>query len=336
MARTLILSTILGTLAPLALADDFGMDWATVGDPGNRAANDDENGVYFPDSVSIGSVDYTYQMAVTEVTVGQYAEFAQAYAPLYRERTGSFFGSSEFTGSDFSLFGESATVEVRGDVSLNQPIQVGWEYAARYTNWLHNGKGTDAASFDHGVYDTSTFTQNPDGSYNHTLVHNDNASVWMADIHEWTKAAYWDPSKNNGEGGYWMFPNGSNEESDPYTERNNGDPTGASNEPLDVGSFPDVMSPWGILDMAGGAAEWSETSLGNGDSNDRGTRHRLGTNYQFDIYADEFFYSDDVMGWWIQRSINNRGGIRLARPIPTPGTLGVCGLGALALTRRRW
>ena len=125
-------------------------DWATVGDPGNRGTTDDENGVYFTDQTVIGGVDSRYRMAVTEVTVGQYIGFAQDYASLYRERTGNFGGFSDFTGGDFILQGGNATARINPGVSANQPIQVGWEYAARFTNWLHNGGGTEARIFDQG------------------------------------------------------------------------------------------------------------------------------------------------------------------------------------------
>jgi len=313
--------------------------WSTIGDPGNRGTNDDENGIYFPATTSIGSVDYVYQMAVTEVTVGQYIEFAQDYALLYRQRTGAFSGSSGFTGSDFRLVGDGALVQVDGDVSLNQPIEVSWEYAARFVNWLHNGGGTDASVFDKGVYDTSTFTQNPDGSWNHTLGHNPNASVYMATLDEWTKAGYWDPDLNHGEGGYWRYNNSSDDAPEPFVDRNTGDPSVPGNEPLDVGMFPDVQSPWGIQDMAGGMSEWSESSLENlvppFGGHDRASRFVLGTSFLDDGVPDPFFFNEDAFGYGTQRAINGRAGIRLVRPIPTPGSAAVLGLMLMGVATRR-
>ena len=155
-----------------------------------------------------------------------------------------------------------------------------WEYGARFTNWLHNGGGTEARVFDQGVYDTSTFTQNPDGSWNHTLSHDADASVHMATLDEFTKAGYWDPNKNGGEGGYWRYPNGSDTASEAYTERNTGDITGKSDEPLDVGSYPEVRSPWGILDMAGGVSEWTDAAeIGSILGPDRDARWLAGADF---------------------------------------------------------
>ena len=306
-------------------------DWATVGDPGNRGTTDDENGIYFTDQTVIGGVDSRYRMAVTEVTVGQYIGFAQDYASLYRERTGNFGGFSDFTGGDFILQGGNATARINPGVSANQPIQVGWEYAARFTNWLHNGGGTEARVFDRGVYDTSTFTQNPDGSWNHTLSHDADASVHMATLDEWTKAGYWDPNKNGGEGGYWRYNHGSDDPTEPYTERNTGDPDGESNEPLDVGSYPEVQSPWGILDMAGGAREWTETA-----GSQRHSRWLAGSNWTFDNPnpPDPYLLTDDALGHWPAGSVlTRRGGIRLVRPIPAPPTVGIISLFPI-ITRR--
>lgn len=50
----------------------------TVGAPGNRWANVDEVPWYL-DRAGAGRVDYEYRITRTEVTVGQWLEFAQIY-----------------------------------------------------------------------------------------------------------------------------------------------------------------------------------------------------------------------------------------------------------------
>lgn len=88
---------------------DYDFQWATIGDPGNRETRDDELGF-----------------------------FAQVYHPYYTRNTGNVLGFSDFTGGDIRLaFGE---IMINNGVSPDKPIDLGWEYAARYVNWLHNGK----------------------------------------------------------------------------------------------------------------------------------------------------------------------------------------------------
>ena len=63
---------------------DYGFEWRTIGAVGNAAASPTD----FPGLAQggwgpIGRVDHTFRMARTEVTVGQYLEFVNAYAPYY-------------------------------------------------------------------------------------------------------------------------------------------------------------------------------------------------------------------------------------------------------------
>ena len=324
-------STILATAALAGtVPPDYGFNWATIGDAGNRATLDSE--IYDPFGIAtnphVGAVNYEFRMATTEVTVGQYFEFAQVYHPYYTQNTGNDLGFSDFTGGDIRLaWGE---ISIRSGVSHNKPIDMGWEYATRYVNWLHNGKVNEEWAFESGVYDTSTFTENPDGTFNHQAAHNPDAKFWLPSRDEWTKAAYWDPDLNNGEGGYHLFPNGSSEQSIPGEERNAGDP---DVYPLDVGSFPDVTSPWGILDMEGGVSEWTESDvLGNNSQ-----RFLLGSSYLNDTMGGLFGHVD-MLGRGTQSAVYffPSGGIRLVSAVPSPGVLVILGgLQLLYLRRRR-
>lgn len=318
-------------LATAALAGsvppDYGFNWATIGDAGNRATRLDE--MYDPFGIAtnphVGAVDYEFRMATTEVTVGQYFEFAQVYHPFYTQNTGNVLGLSDFTGGDIRLaWGE---ISIRQGRSPNQPIDMGWEYAARYVNWLHNGKVNAEWAFETGVYDTSTFTQNPDGTYNHQAAHNPDAKFWLPTRDEWTKAGFWDPEKNNGEGGYWMFPNGSDTRSLSEIEKN----AGFGDEfPMDVGSFSDVMSPWGILDMAGGVQEWSESETGGRPFE----RYLFGSGDGY-TSPDDPFTQENIGDTSSSVVFFPDGGIRLVSVIPSPGPMVVFGVSIIFISRRR-
>ncbi len=302
---------------------DYGFQWSTIGDVGNRDTNDDE--VFVWTGTRRGAVDYEYRMATTEVTVGQWFEFVEAYKPYYFQNTGYQFANVDFTGGYIvTATNESFIVD---DASPNQPTNMSWEYAARYVNWLHNGKVVEEWAFESGVYDTSTFTQNPDGTYNHQIGHNPDADFWIPTIDEWTKAAYWDPDKNNGEGGYWKFQNGSDIEPLLRTERNAGFGGGLL---IDVGMFPDVQSPWGILDMAGGMSEWSGTA---------GAENRVRTIFGTDFFAS-YGYGDpftiDQVGWNSSGNMGMAGftGLRLVSRVPSPGAMWCLRMTAVFICRR--
>lgn len=325
MHKTFIISiaafSFTATAAAGTTPPNYDFNWATIGDPGNRATLDHELG-FATTNQHIGSVNYEFRMATTEVTVGQYFEFAQLYHPIYTKNTGNVLGFSDFTGGDIRLaFGE---IMIRDGVSQNKPIKMGWEYATRYVNWLHNGKVNAEWAFETGVYDTSTFTQNPDGTYNHQETHNPNAQFWLPSRDEWTKAGYWDPSLNNGDGGYHLFPNGSSEQSMPETERN----AGGSGYPLDVGSFPDTSSPWGILDMEGGESEWSETMF-----SDPHLRYLMGSNSS-DTSFDQLIAIDMLGRANALATGFSIGGIRLVSSVPTPGSIAILSFASLFLQRR--
>lgn len=185
---------------------------------------------------------------------------------------------------------------------------MGWRYAARYCNWLTNGKGLEQAAFENGAYDTSTFTDNPDGSFNDQLTHNPDALFWIPTLDEWTKAMHWDPTKNNGEGGYWRYPTSSDTAPIPGAP-GTGETNGGTGVFYDVGAYAGVMSPWGLLDGSGGVAEWLEYA----DLRllTRGTR---GSSWALPTYFDQV---DRVL----TTGIFAPNGLRIASVIPAPSSM---------------
>ncbi|KAA0216909.1 MAG: hypothetical protein DYG94_02670 [Leptolyngbya sp. PLA3] len=248
----------LATTAALAgPVPEYGHDFVVIGDPGNRAVNQAEGPRFFPpyatdDFPPVGRVNYRYRMTRTEVTVGQWLEFVNAYAPYYDGPT----NWSEFT-STWIVF-DHGTRQYRAlEGTENYAANMGWRYAARYCNWLTNGKSLDQAAFESGAYDTSTFGQNPDGSFTDQLNHNADALYWIPTLNEWVKAMHWDPVKNDGEGGYWRYPTSSDAEpvvGPPGVGQTNA----GTGEFYDAGAYADVMSPWNLLDGSGGLSEWAE------------------------------------------------------------------------------
>ncbi len=298
----------------LTITHDSGYDFVMIGDPGNRDTNKFE--VPLSPEERIGSVAYTYRIAVTEVTVAQYLEFVEAYYPIYVKRTGSLIGDNHFTGR--AIRASFYEIHILPGFEPQEPMDMGWEYAARYVNWLHNGKINEEWAFERGVYDTSTFVRDEQGRWQHQRAHAPDARYWIPTANEWLKAAYWAPDKNDGEGGYWRYPNRSDTDSRPGFPGEGGERNAGEDEvfPLPVGSYPDVMSPWGVLDMAGGQSEWFETVPGSGDPHLRGAGS---SDFYFTRYND--ILSPDIIGYYINRPVGGNVGLRLASTTIPPADL---------------
>jgi len=96
---------------------------------------------------------------------------------------------------------------------------------------------------------------------------------WIPTEDEWYKAAYYDPSLNNGIGGYWNYATRSNDDPTPITADSTGN--GSSG---DSGNFANYS----------GTANWNGTSLGNVTS--------VGTNGDPSYYGT-FDMSGNIHEW---------------------------------------
>ena len=319
--RPWVVAGCLLALAPLATASaraagpppDYGFTFVTVGDPGN-APFPGENGI----NVNRGGVGYAYRMATTEVTVAQWLEFVEAYSPFAEHPT-----LTSLTG-DFIVPSQSEPV---GPVTysafpdfVNTPTNMSWRMAARYVNWLHNDKAITRDAFERGVYDTSTFTQNPDGSFNDQTTHAPGARYWIPTYDEALKAVYYDPNRHGpGEDGWWMYPAGSD------TPLIAGAPEdgGQTNYGLfttfdyeahrDVGSYPEITTRWGLLDASGGMREWTE----EWSSVLRTTRRVRGSG--FSSVGDPSFEDNILFASNEHPTSVSVVGLRIASAIPAPG-----------------
>lgn len=292
---------------------DYGFDWVTIGAPGNRDTIPSEV-PSLPDR-RVGGVAYEYRLTRTEVTVGQWFEFAQAYvrwnpeAADNSELTGRFIGVS-FDGTLFTA-----------PALLNVPNVQSWRMAARFCNWLHNGKADNPAAFQNGAYDTSTFTQNPDGTQNDQRDHSPGALFWIPTHDEWVKGAFYDPNRyGQGQGGYWRYPNSSatiptSGLPEDGGETNAGIGVPRDRYPMPVGSYPGVRSPWGLLDISGGEHEWTESIGGSSLSRDRTF---LGSNYGQLIYFLIDRPDDAATSAADPRFLQ---GLRLASAVPAPSSV---------------
>src|SRR5262245_23867765 len=256
----------LAAVASAALAQpapDYGLQWRTIGAPGNPDARV-EDYQYLPlaGTGPIGGVNYQYRMTRTEITYTNWVEFVDAYSQVNPSVVNdpAFYGLEVYrTGNQPGNYGWYTP-----SYAANAPAEVGWLYAARYCNWLTNGKSGAPSAFESGAYDMSTFQRLPDGSWVGQTTHSPGALFWIPTIDEWTKGMHWDPNKfGAGQGGYWLYPHSKDVPPIPGPPGTPGAETGAGPYPsgfriYPVGSYPDAQSPWGLLDGSGGASEWLE------------------------------------------------------------------------------
>lgn len=243
-------------LIPVLASATVTIDWVTVGNPGNA-----------PDSTGYGAVGYTYNIGKNEVTISQYAEFLNAVAKsdpynLYRLDMEYDSAVAGIARSGSGTVGDPYSYGVIG--SGNRPVTyVTWFNAARFVNWLHNGQGSGSTEL--GVY-------NLNGAIKGSFSRQPDAKVWLPTEDEWYKAAYYDPTKNIGAGGYWLHAN----QSDSVSSNRIGDSgaanfldgnhtfeeNGLSSYLTEVGAYgADSRSHYETNDQAGNVWEWSGTQV---------------------------------------------------------------------------
>ena len=151
-------------------------------------------------STTYGSVSYDYKIQKYLVTNTEYTAFLNAVARtdnnvLYIYENMAF----EEGGIDRTGDHGSYDYSVRANMGDKPVCFISWFMAARFANWLHNGRISGLQS------DSTT----EDGAYNlngTTLVDKDgSAKYWIPTENEWYKAAYYDPDKNRSGPGYWNY-----------------------------------------------------------------------------------------------------------------------------------
>lgn len=315
-------------------APDYDFQWATIGNPGNPAYNGPASSGGFP--AGRGSVGYTYRMSKLEVTTGQWMEYVNTFTTQSDDMAFFLRQPTRWGGeSDLGYTGPGRRYVLDDDAPYGQqaaamaPVAgVSWRDAARYCNWLHNGKSTDPASLLTGAYDTSTWGPGPlPGSYTDAEHHLPGARFWIPTQDEWLKAAHFDPNKGGeGEAGWWTFNNRSDLAGPISGLPGIGQTSGETeNWWIPLSAYPETTSAYGLLDLSGGASEWLEDIRVNSNFTDR---RWDGSSVAGPLIADDARRSGSDSPTAGSVDI----GLRIAS-IPSPSSLGM--LGVLLLFQRR-
>ena len=270
----MLLKTVVQSVGALALlvcpAVAIDIETVPVGDAGNSPDTR-------YDSQGFGAVDYEYNIGKYEITAGQYCEFLNAAA---KSDPYELYSTHMLDGDGCKIYQSGLEGNYSYTVSsslANRPVNdVSWYDATMFANWMTSG------DIHLGAYDTSVESGWGDHDANNYTGITAHASTAMNDLvaaygtvwvipteDEWYKAAYYDPTLNDGAGGYYDYPTSSNNtpsnriaNPDPGNNANFSWATGSMLPTTPVGLFGNSESPYGTFDQGGNVWEWNEAVVG--------------------------------------------------------------------------
>ena len=222
-------------------SNTFSLDFVTIGNPGNTN-----------DTTGYGKVAYTYQMGT--YTISQNQVNAAASNGLLGMPTGDWIGDQPATS-------------------------ITWYQAAAFVNWLNTNQGYTPAynlTYSNGSYSMALWPTNQGWTNGVTnLFRNANCVYFLPSENEWYKAAYYDPNKNSGSGGYWLYPTG---RSNAPIAVNSGTITGTAvftlngdgrkfTPPPSIVFEAGGLSPYGTMGQGGNVSQWMESAYSGNNTN---------------------------------------------------------------------
>ncbi len=322
----------------------YGHEFVTVNSPGNPALTGAFPNVLGP--AYTAQVNHAYRIARFEVTTAQYVQFLNAvYATNSPARVAIPIPAAGAWGAravprqpgmpagpqQFEVLPGGENIPVGG---------VNWRAAAIYCNWLHNDMALSPAAFMSGAYDVSTFGY-VGNQFTDQRERSPGARFFLPTWNEWAKAAHWDPNRfGDSQGGYWNAPNGTDVRPLPGLppsmggdgQANWGVFAGSSGVP--VGAYVDQQSPWGLLDLAGGRREWTETWHQTSPASAI-YRVRDGSYAGQGVFDNIDHDRSTIYSLEFPESSTSATGFRIAAVIPSPTPIVLIALGAGLVGRRR-
>ncbi len=321
-SRSVLALLVVLTLPSLATRAEM-IETVRVGNQGNA---DDIHGY--------GAVSYVYKIGKYEVTAGQYTEFLNAVADT--DTFGLHHNSMWVSTHGCKIRRTGSLGSYVYDVAAewaDRPVNyVSWGDAARFANWLHNGRPTgaqDETTTEDGAYELNGAMSREELM---AVSREDDWEWAIASEDEWYKAAY---HKNDGDtGNYFDYPTGgdstpSNDLVEPEDSGNNAtfyDSGWTINAPYyrtEGGAHEQSSSPYGTFDQGGNVSEWNEGTVGT----NRGVR---GGSFRYGDGELQASARDSGNPTVASRYIGFR--VTSSTPAPEPGSLAMlAGLAAMGL-----
>lgn len=254
-------------------------EWIDIpGDPANP--NPPDLSALDPDTLlPMGSVSLPFRIAKREVSNADYLVFLNAQArPTdpndlftdYMNRNAQGIESEE-TDTEVLLY----RYKNKGGFAqiADRPVgNVTYYDAMRFANWFHKGcpefPDYNANNVNLNT-DRGAYTITPSLVADNAVPRNPDALAFLLTADEWHKAAYYDEATQS----YFRYPTSSDTSPaclNPAVATANSascarsyvslQPKAGFNVPPPAGSYPDSMSPYGVLDMAGSINEWTQAN----------------------------------------------------------------------------
>jgi formylglycine-generating enzyme len=305
--KNVLLILLISSASPLVMAviaDTFGsgansfdIDFITIGNPNNPP---DANANSAP-----GSVAYSY-------------------------RIGRFEISEQMIDNANSLGGLNITHDPRGP---DYPAtSITWFEAAKFVNWLNTSTGhSPAYKFD--ASGNFQLWQPTDAGYDTLNLYRNKLAVYvLPSIHEWHKAAFYDPSR----GAYYTYTTSS--DSTPDGIDSPGDPQfdavfydGGLNSLPNLISDVGLPAPYGTFGQGGNVDEWLETASDFGNSAATDQRIQIGGSWVDDAgFLSSYGFTSGAPN--VERPYT---GFRIASVVPEPTVLSISFIGFALITAVR-
>jgi hypothetical protein len=221
-----------GTVTFGSGANQFTMDFVTIGDPGNAA---DTSG----DPNPAGRVNYIYDIGKFEVSEDMITKY----------------------NANFGTYNNLViTKDSRG---INKPATgISWNEAARFVNWLNTSTGNQAAykfTSSDIIANIDLWTSGDAGYDPFNPYRNSLAEYYLPSYNEWYKAAYYDPTNST----YFDYANGS-DIAPTAVASGTAAGTAVYQQAFAIGPAEVTqaggLSPYGVMGLGGNVYEWEETS----------------------------------------------------------------------------
>jgi formylglycine-generating enzyme required for sulfatase activity len=150
------------------------------------------------DDSGIGSVSYQFTLNKFLITNNEYAEFLNSIASTDLYGVYSTNMSSDRGGINRSGTNEAYTYSVKPNYGNKPVVFINWYNAARYCNWLHNGRPSGSqnnSTTENGSYQLTGNTNSPTRQIG--------ALYFIPNGDEWQKAAFYKGGSTNA--GYWNY-----------------------------------------------------------------------------------------------------------------------------------